>query len=64
MPPITYYTNQELAKAVLDSDFDEVFAFFQDGFKAYANGDLIIPDTLGLPWAELPGKTDTSFTPE
>ena len=44
MPPIMYYTNKELAKAALDSEFNEVFTFFQDGFRAYANGDLIIPE--------------------
>lgn len=44
MSPVKYYTDKELAQAALRSDFQEIVAHVEEGFRAYANRDMIIPE--------------------
>lgn len=44
MSSVKYYTDKELAQAALQSDFQEIVAHVEEGFRAYANRDMIIPE--------------------
>lgn len=44
MSLMRYYDNEELAKATLSADFFALFDCLKDGFKAYASGEVILPE--------------------